>query len=206
MAYRRRHLNATILADGTVLITGGSSACGFSNEAGAVFAAERWNPSGGTGGKGVWTTLANASVVRVYHSTTALLADGRVLSTGSGEGNGTNRQNSYEIYSPPYLFQGARPSYTLSSNDVHYGGSFSVTTPDAASIRKVHLIRLASTTHAFDMGQRLRSLTYQLSADGTGLSITAPASGRLAPPGPYMLFLVNLAGVPSVGQIVRVGP
>jgi Domain of unknown function (DUF1929)/Divergent InlB B-repeat domain len=206
MAYRRRHLNATILADGTVLITGGSSACGFSNEAGAVFAAERWNPSGGTGGKGVWSTLANASVVRVYHSTTALLADGRVLSTGSGEGNGTTRQNSYEIYSPPYLFQGDRPSYTLSSNDVHYGGSFSVTTPDAASIRKVHLIRLASTTHAFDMGQRLRSLTYQVSLDGTGLTITAPASGMLAPPGPYMLFLVNLAGVPSVGQIVRVGP
>jgi hypothetical protein len=206
MAFRRRQLNATILADGTVLVTGGTSACGFSDETGAVFAAERWNPSGGTGGKGVWTTMANASVVRVYHSTTALMADGRVLSTGSGEGNGTTRQNSYEIYSPPYLFQGARPSYSLLSNEVHYGGSFTVTTPDAASIRKVHLIRLASTTHAFDMGQRLRSLPYQLSSDGTGLTVTAPASGNLAPPGPYMLFLVNLAGVPSMGQIVRVGP
>jgi galactose oxidase-like protein/List-Bact-rpt repeat protein len=205
MAYRRRQLNATILADGTVLVTGGTGQCGFSNEAGAVFAAERWNPSAGTGGKGVWTTLANASVVRVYHSTTALMPDGRVLSTGSGEGSGTTRQNSYEIFSPPYLFQGTRPTYTLSSNAVHYGGTFPVSTPNAASIRKVHLIRLASTTHAFDMGQRLRSLTYQVSADGTGLTVTAPAGGTLAPPGPYMLFLVNLAGVPSVGQIVLVG-
>ena len=71
-------------------------------------------------------------------------------------------------------------------------------------IRKVHLIRLASTTHAFDMGQRLRSLTFQVSSGG--LTVTGPASGKLAPPGPYMLFLVNLAGVPSVGQIVLVGP
>jgi hypothetical protein len=204
MAIRRRHLNATILADGTVLVTGGSSQCGFSNEAGAVFAAERWDPSAGTGGKGVWTTVANASVVRVYHSTTALMADGRVLSTGSGEGSGTTWQNSYEIYSPPYLFQGARPSYGLSSNEVHYGVSFTVTTPDAAAVRKVHLIRLASTTHAFDQGQRLRSLAFQVSSGA--LTVTAPASGNLAPPGPYMLFLVNLAGVPSVGQIVRVGP
>jgi len=150
--------------------------------------------------------MANASVVRVYHSTTALMADGRVLSTGSGEGSGTTWQNSYEIYSPPYLFQGTRPSYSLSSNEVHYAGTFTVTTPDAAAIRKVHLIRLASTTHAFDQGQRLRSLTFQVASGGGGLTVSAPASGRLAPPGPYMLFVVNLAGVPSVGQIVRVGP
>jgi uncharacterized repeat protein (TIGR02543 family) len=203
MSIRRRQLNATILADGTILVTGGSSQCGFSNEAGAVFAAERWNPSGGSNGQGVWTTMANATVVRVYHSTTALMADGRVLSTGSGEGSGTTWQHSYEIYSPPYLFQGPRPSFGLPSNLVQYTTTFTVTTPDAAAIRKVHLIRLASTTHAFDMGQRLRSLAFQVSSDGKGLTVTAPASGRLAPPGPYMLFLVNLAGVPSVGQIVR---
>ncbi|HKU59942.1 MAG TPA: galactose oxidase-like domain-containing protein [Gemmatimonadales bacterium] len=205
MAIGRRMLNATILADGTVLVTGGSSQCGFTNEAGAVFAAERWDPSAGSNGQGAWTTMANASVVRVYHSTAVLMADGRVLSTGSGEGSNTTPQNTYEIYSPPYLYQGVRPSYALATNRVGYGGTFTVTTPDAASIRKVHIIRLASTTHAFDMGQRLRSLSYQVGTDGQTLTVTEPASGNLAPPGPYMLFLVNLAGVPSVGQIVLVG-
>ena len=68
----------------------------------------------------------------------------------------------------------------------------------------MHLIRLASTTHAFDMGQRLRSLTWQVAADGQSLTVTAPVHGKFAPPGPYMLFLVNLAGVPSVGQTVLV--
>jgi hypothetical protein len=203
MTIRRRQLNATILADGTVLVSGGSSQCGFTNESGAVFAAERWNPDAGTNGQGAWTTMANASVVRVYHSTTALMPDGRVLSTGSGGGGGATAQNSYEIYTPPYLFQGDRPSYGLSSNLIHYAGTFTVTTGDAAMIRKVHLIRLASTTHAFDMGQRLRSLAFQVASDGQSLTVTVPLSGKVAPPGPYMLFLVNLAGVPSVGQIVR---
>jgi len=204
MAIGRRQLNATILADGTVLVSGGSSQCGFTNEAGAVFSAERWDPSGGSNGQGAWGTMANASVVRVYHSTAALMPDGRVLSTGSGDGGGTTPQNSFEIYSPPYLFQGSRPTYTLASNAIHYAGTFTVTTPEAATIRKVHIIRLASTTHAFDMGQRLRSLAYQVAADGQSLTVTVPLNGKLAPPGPYMLFLVNLAGVPSVGQTVLV--
>jgi Domain of unknown function (DUF1929)/Divergent InlB B-repeat domain len=205
MAIGRRQLNAVILADGTVLITGGTSQCGFTNEAGAVFAAERWNPSGGVNGLGSWTTMANASVVRVYHSTAVLMADGRVFSSGSGDGGGVVNQNSYEIYSPPYLFQGDRPSYQLGSNRVHYAGTFTVNTADAAQIRKVHLIRLAATTHAFDQSQRLRSLAFQPAQDGQSLTATAPLNGKLAPPGPYMLFLVNLAGVPSVGQIVLLG-
>ena len=203
MMIGRRQLNATILADGTVLITGGTSQCGFTNEAGAVFAAEQWDPSRGTDGQGAWTTMANASVVRVYHSTAALLSDGRVLSTGSGGGGATD-QNSYEIYSPPYLFQGPRPSYGLQSNVVRYGSTFTVSTPDAASIQKVHLIRFAATTHAFDQGQRLRSLSFQVASDGQSLTATAPVDGKVAPPGPYMLFIVNTAGVPSVGQSVRV--
>ncbi|HET7240431.1 MAG TPA: galactose oxidase early set domain-containing protein, partial [Gemmatimonadales bacterium] len=144
------------------------------------------------------------SVVRAYHSTTALMPDGRVLSTGSGSGGGATNQNSYEIYSPPYLYQGPRPSYGLASNVVHYNSTFTITTTAAASITKVHLIRLAATTHAFDQGQRLRRLVFQVAADGRSLRATAPLTGKIAPPGPYMLFVVNAAGVPSVGQIVRV--
>jgi hypothetical protein len=201
LAIARRHLNATILPDGTVLVTGGTSQCGFSNEAGAVFAAERWDPA-----TGQWTTLANAAVGRVYHSTTLLLPDGRILSMGSGDGAGGTQQYSYEIFSPPYLFRGARPAYNLASTAMHYGQAFAVATPNAASIRKATLIRLASTTHAFDMGQRLSTLTFTPAADGQSLTVTAPASGRIAPPGPYMLFIVNDKGVPSIAQTMLLSP
>lgn len=197
MKFGRRHHNATILADGKVLVTGGTSVCGFSNEAGAVFTAEMWNPATNT-----WSSVAPSNVTRVYHSTTMLLPDGRVFQSGSGEGAGTTAQYNYEIYSPPYLFKGARPTYIPSGTAMHYGQPFSVSTPNAASIRKVLLIRLASSTHAFDMGQRLNTVAFQVGTDGQSLVLTPPASGRIAPPGPYMLFIVNDQGVPSVAHII----
>jgi hypothetical protein len=198
MQFARRQANATILPDGSVLVTGGTSLCGFSNESGAVFAAELWNPS-----TGQFSQLANAGVVRVYHSTTMLLADGRVMSTGGGDGANVVPQRSYEIFSPPYLFKGARPTYTLGGgSNIHYGQSFVVSTPNAASIRKVTIIRLASSTHAFDMGQRLNTLTFTIGTGGTSLTVTPPAEGKIAPPGPYRLFLINDLGVPSVGQTI----
>ncbi|HUR94404.1 MAG TPA: galactose oxidase early set domain-containing protein [Gemmatimonadales bacterium] len=141
-------------------------------------------------------------MVRVYHSTTALLPDGRVLSTGSGDGGGVTQQFIYEIFSPPYLFKGPRPTYNLASTSMHYGQPFTVATPNAAAIQKVTVIRLASSTHAFDMGQRLNTLAFQAAADGQSLVLTPPSAGRIAPPGPYMLFILNDRGVPSVAQTI----
>jgi hypothetical protein len=204
MNFRRRQFNATILADGTVLATGGSSACGFSTESGGVFAAEIYNPA-----TNIWAVMSNAVNQRLYHSTDALLPDGRVLVTGSGE-PGTTQKN-YEIFSPPYLFKGARPTYTLAlpmrfgRPYVVYNQPFVVQTPNAASIRKVTLIRLTSTTHAFDMGQRLNTLSFTAAADGASITVTPPAAGKLAPPGPYHLFIVSDRGVPSVAEVVILG-
>jgi hypothetical protein len=81
-----------------------------------------------------------------------------------------------------------------------YGQTLTLTTLDAASIAKVSLIRLGSVTHAFDQSQRLLPLGFSQVAGG--LSVTLPPSPNLAPPGPYMLFLVNANGVPSIGQIL----
>ena len=102
MAFARRQLNATLLPDGTVLVTGGTSSPGFSDPAGAVHAAELWNPT-----TEQWTTLASSSgIPRVYHSTALLLPDGRVLSMGGNtfkDGRFPDT-TTHEIYSPPYLF------------------------------------------------------------------------------------------------------
>ena len=194
MAYRRRHLNATVLPTGEVLVTGGSSGTAFNDPTAAVHAAELWNPA-----TGVWRTLASNSINRVYHSTSILLPDGRILHTGSGDA-GPDQRNA-ELFSPPYLFLGPRPTITAAPTLVGYGASFSVTTPDAANIAKVSLIRLGSTTHAFDMNQRFQWLSF---ARQTGaLTISTPTSANRAPPGHYMLFILDGNGVPSVARILK---
>ena len=196
MTFARRQMNATVLPTGQVLVTGGTSGGGFSNAAGAVHAAEMWDPA-----TGVWTTMASNAVTRIYHSTTLLLPDGRVLHTGSGDASGAVDELSYEIYSPPYLFKGARPTITGTTPDlVGYGQSLFIGTPDGAAITKVSFIRFGSVTHAFDAGTRLVPLSF--SPVGGGVQVTLPAGGTIAPPGPYMLFLVNGSGVPSVSRIM----
>ena len=198
MAFARRNLNATLLPTGEVLVTGGSSATAFNNVSQAVRAAEIWNPA-----TGIWTTMASNAIRRTYHSTSLLLPDGRVLHTGSGDGADMPDEKNAELYSPPYLSKGPRPTITDAPSLVGYGTTFSVTTPDPAGIAKVSLIRLGSVTHAFDMNQRFQWLTFVRQTGA--LTITAPASGTRAPPGHYLLFLVGQNGVPSVGRIVKVG-
>jgi hypothetical protein len=199
MSFRRRQMNATILPDGKVLAIGGTSACGASDETGSVYAAELYTPASGST-PASWKVMANMTKLRVYHGTSALMPDGRVLVSGSGDGGSGTQQFSYEIFSPPYLFKGARPAYTIGSTTLQYGTPFVVNTADANSITKVTMIRLTSTTHAFDAGQRLNTLSFTKAADGQSLTVTPPAAAKLAPPGPYMLFIVNSNGVPSVGQ------
>ena len=197
MAYARRHMNATILPTGDVLVTGGTSAPGFSEAAGAVHAAELWSATTGT-----WTTLASNAVIRIYHSTSLLLPDGRVLHTGSGDGNNQPRELSYELYSPPYLFKGTRPVITAAPTSIPYGSIFSVTTPDAARIALVSLLRMGSVTHHFNVDQRYVNLAFQ--PTGNVLNVEAPANSNLAPPGDYMVFIVDTSGVPSVAAIVKI--
>jgi hypothetical protein len=192
MNFARRQLNALLLPDGKVLVTGGTRGTGFNNTDPnlAVYAAELWDPVSET-----WSVMASAQVKRIYHSATVLLPDGRVLSTG---GNGFP---DTEIYSPPYLFSGARPTVSAAPESVAYGQSFFVETPQAAAITKVRMIRLSSTTHAFNMGQHLAEPSFSQASGG--LNVTAPATGNLAPPGHYLLFILNGSGVPSVGKVIQ---
>jgi hypothetical protein len=204
MAFKRRHMNATVLPDGQVLATGGTKGGGklvdFS-EANAVHEAEIWNPA-----TGQWTTLSRNSITRVYHSVSLLLPDGTVLHGSSGDAMDITTpvppQRNHEIFSPPYLFKGARPTITSVPASVGYGQIFSVTTPNAAQITDVRWIRLGSVTHAFDASARANTLSFTPTA--TGVDVTAADNPNLAPPGHYLLFILNRNGVPSAGKVVRV--
>jgi hypothetical protein len=203
MANPRRHMNATILPDGQVLATGGTRGGGFVNidQGLAVKAAELWNPA-----TGQWTTLASNQVMRVYHSVSLLLSDGTVLHGASGDAMAGTvpvpSEKSHEIFSPPYLFKGARPTITSAPANVGYGQVFSVVTPNHAQVTDVRWIRLGTVTHAFDQGQRANTLSFTRTA--TGVDVTAPLNANQAPPGHYQLFILNRNGVPSQGQIIRI--
>ena len=199
MAFGRSYHNLTLLPDGNVLATGGGRNTDPFAQSQAVFAAEMWSPDTET-----WTTMASNQVPRLYHSTALLLPDGRVLLAGGGRfGGGSNDdQLSAEFYSPPYLFKGARPVIDSAPAQVAYGATFPVTTANASQIATVSLIRLGSVTHGFDTSQRYLGLTF--SAMGGALNVQAPANANQAPPGDYMLFIVDTNGVPSVAAFVKV--
>jgi hypothetical protein len=199
MHFGRRQHNTTLLPDGTVLVTGGSSAPEFDNPQGAVLQAEIWDPE-----TEEWTLLAAQKRYRGYHSTALLLPDGRVLVGGGGHPDPPGGpQLNFEIYSPPYLFKGLRPTLTAAPQQVPYHHTFFLKTPDAAKVRQVNLIRLSSVTHAFNQNQRINRLTFSQTAGG--LNVTTPDNPNLAPPGHYMLFILNDKGVPSKAHLIRLG-
>jgi hypothetical protein len=210
MVYGRRQHNLTVLADGTVLATGGlSSGASLVDVNAGVYPAELWNPN--TGG---WKTLAPMQVTRQYHSTALLLPDGRVLSSGGGicgacDSQGYLAKNA-EVFTPPYLFKkdgsgqlAPRPLISSAPGVVNYGAQLRLSTPNAASINRVALVRLGAVTHSVDMEQRFIPLSIN-ARDSGRLRATGPANANIAPPGPYMLFVIDAAGVPSVARMVTV--
>ena len=196
MAYPRSYLNLTPLPDGTVLASGGGTTTDSTNLSDGVLPAEDWDPA-----TGQWTTWASMAVPRLYHSIAMLMPDGRVFVAGTGDLPGVPNELNAQIFSPPYLFKGPRPTITSSPSVVQYGSNFQVSTPDAASITSVSLIRTAAVTHFFDESTRRVSLPF--TASNGVLNVQAPATSGDAPPGNYMLFIVNSNGVPSVASWVH---
>ena len=193
MAYARAYANAVLLADGTVLEVGGGTGGSYTQP---VFTSEIYNPTTGT-----WSTMAAQTAPRIYHSTAVLLPSGQVLSAGMDSGT---YQYTAELYSPPYLFNGARPTIASAPSSVGYGQAFNISTPNGASITRVALVKPGGATHTLGQDQRYVDLTISGSTSGQ-VSVTAPPDGNHAPPGWYMLFILNAAGVPSVASWVDVG-
>jgi hypothetical protein len=199
MAHARVYHTLTMLADGTVLAVGGETTWGQTGNtevSGGVLPSEIWDPNTQT-----WSPAAPTGVTRGYHSTAILMPDGTVLVAGSGHADpGYPGQNSAQIYSPPYLFKGARPTISSAPAAATYGSTISVASPDAASISAVNLVSLGADTHQSDMDQHFVPLSFTQA--GGSLNVQIPASAATAPPGNYMLFIVNSNGVPSVASFI----
>jgi hypothetical protein len=193
MSEARIEMNAVILPDGKVLALGGS----VNDEDTSTLSlnADLYDPASNT-----FSSASANATQRLYHSVALLLPDATVWVAGGNPSRGTYN-TTMEIYEPPYLFSSTpRPTITSSPSSISYGNTFSVTTPDAANISSVALVRNGTVTHAFGMDQREVALSF--TAGSGALTVTAPPNGNIAPPGYYMLFILN-SGVPSVATFVQ---
>jgi hypothetical protein len=184
----RMHLCATLLPNRTVLVNGGAMM--EETTAQAAFGAEIYHP-----GTGQWQMAAQSRVPRLYHSVALLMPDGKVVTAGSNPQRKTEELR-IEVFWPPYLFAGSRPSVTPAQTEVAYGAQLSVTVPNAAGIDSAALIRPGATTHSSDLEQRLVDLPLAVAGADT-LDLQLPASPNVAAPGWYLLFVVNQAAIPS---------
>jgi Domain of unknown function (DUF1929)/Bacterial Ig domain/Kelch motif len=199
MSFGRYMHNLVMLPTGKVLAIGGSSITYERDNVPGPLPVELWDPNTET-----WATLAAMAVPRMYHSTALLLPDGRVLAAGGGRVAGTTNQLSAQVYSPAYLFKGARPTITSAPDNVPYGSApFTVNSPEASTIASVSLISLGSVTHSTDMNQSYAELPFTKTTNQ--LVVSAPQDATQISPGYYMLFLVDANGVPSVAKILKIG-
>jgi hypothetical protein len=194
MIHARFHLNTVLLPDRTVFVSGGNGQSEIA--ATAVLEAEIYDPATNT-----WTAAATAQAARLYHSIALLLPDGRVLAAGSNP-NRRDDELRLEIYHPPYLFRGPRPFIEAVPQQIVYGGSFEIHTPQAEEIQWVELIWPMATTHSCETGQRVVDLEFK-ARDFCHLNVNVLSEQNIAPPGWYMLFLVNKRGIPSVAKWVQ---
>ncbi|RZI82397.1 MAG: DUF1929 domain-containing protein [Rubrivivax sp.] len=199
----RYHGSATVLPNGQVFVNGGSMVTNVAT--GVAYQAKLWNPA-----TKAWTAVATAQKMRLYHSVSLLLPDATVLTAGGGAPGPVANLNA-EIFTPPYLYKqdgwfnsvlAVRPVIQSAPTAMTWGGSFTVGA-NVTGIKRVTLVKTGSATHTVDFDQRFMELSF--TASGTQLTVKAPASANIAPPGYYMLFVFNAAGVPSVAKILKLG-
>jgi hypothetical protein len=199
----RLHLNTVLLPDRTVFATGGSLK--QEDTPLARLQSEIYDPV-----KDEWTLTAACTVPRLYHSTALLLPDARVVTAGGNPEGGTHvpwdkdpeEEMRIEIFSPPYLFRGPRPTIKAAGVEWKYGQLIEIQTGDAGNLRFVSLLRNCVTTHSYDTNQRL--VDAPISSQKAGVVIVkVPDNPNEAPAGWYMLFLVNAAGVPSIARSIH---
>jgi YVTN family beta-propeller protein len=201
MAMQRRLGTATLLPNGRVLATGGSRI--WNELTDVVYDAEIWNPA-----TGLWTRGATMQRARLYHSVALLLPDATVL-VGAGGAPGPQNNLNGEIYYPPYLFTAAgqeavRPAITAGPTVVDPGRTVQVTYTHAGArpVSRVTFVKTGSMTHNWNMDQRFVDLPF--TAVGNTLNVQIPGRASDVPPGMWMMFVIDDAGVPSPARLMRV--
>ena len=199
MSQPRIEMDAVILPNGKVLAVNGST--NDEDSSTKSLNADLYDPIANS-----FSSAGANAYARLYHSGALLLPDATVLLLGGNPARGTYEPRM-EIYSPAYLFNSdgslaTRPTITsITPGVIGYGSNFQIQTPSAANISSAVLVRPGSPTHAFDMDQRLVGLSFTV---GNGvLNATTPPNSSIAPPGYYMLFILNSAGVPSLASFVQ---
>ena len=200
MSSQRRLSTATVLPNGRVLATGGSSV--WNALTNVAYTADIWDPTSGQ-----WSIGASAVKARLYHSNALLMPDASVLVVGGGAPGPQNNLNA-EVYYPPYLFasngtRAPRPVINAVPEIFEIGKTVMVDTDNPAGVSRVALIKTGSASHGFNMDQRFIDLSFGVA--GSKLAVQLPTKAAEAPPGYYMLFVLDAAGVPSEAKIVRIG-
>ena len=191
--------DATLLPNGTVLVTGGSATGRSDMGIDPMLSVELFDPVTET-----WTQLAPMHTPRSYHSMAVLLPNAKVLIGGKdflfNLPPYDYPEHRLETFSPPYLFHGPQPTLAFGHESITYGAIFEIDVDQA--IATAVLMRPGSVTHSFNMDQRLVGLAV-LGQSGASLTLQAPPNANVAPPGVYMLFALNAAGVPSHALFVE---
>ena len=210
----RHWVNATLLPDGRVFANGGANLNVDQyhqlplSDFNVAYSAEVWEPA-----TGQWTSLANASQPRLYHSSSILLADGRILTAGGGAPGPQENLNA-EIYVPDYLIRDdgsnmpRRNIYnvnTLGTDVLKPGNAIEVQVDDATQIRRMTLLKTGSVTHSFNTEQRLVELSFE-TVSGNRLQSNLPGNSAVLTPGYYLLTVLDVNGVPSRSAGIRVLP
>ena len=200
MGVTRHHPSSVILPDGRILLMGGENLYGSSAGLGRT---QYVDPRNGFSVE--WGT-AEYPEVRGYHNVALLLPDGRVL-FGSGNMNYTRGDlNDYRIYSPSYM-SGPRPEIQHVPPALDYANYSWVTWLGSEAPSEIVLIGLGAQTHSFDMSQRYIQLPIFVSGTTGEFNYSlygTPTDARVAPPGHYMMFLLDANHVPSVARIIKV--
>jgi len=192
--------SGSIMADGKVLITGGSQV--INELTGVAYQAQIWDPA-----TGHWTAGATAAKPRLYHSISMLLPDATVL-TGGGGAPGPVKNLNAEIYYPPYLYAAngtpaTRPVISsVSSTFFNPGDTLGITVGPTDEISTLTFIRTGSATHSYNSDQRFINLAF--TQEGQNVTAVLPTDTTTLVPGYYMVFAFNTAGVPSTATIVQV--
>jgi FtsP/CotA-like multicopper oxidase with cupredoxin domain len=192
MNVARDHTNSVLLPDGRVLVMGGTD---LAPGGGPVEIFDPEDPAAG------FQLGPSMKYPRGYHSAAILLRDGSVFMGGDTKPFQLGDVTPSERYLPSYFFK-PRPVISSAPTSLSYGAALSVATPSPTSIAEVVLMSAGAVTHAFNQNQRYVGCTITGSGGGA-VHATAPPDGNVAPPGHYLLFLVDHDRVPSTGLWLR---